>query len=95
MGICIYEPKENKRCYCYAPYRLLDAFAKAQDMDFYILPSSVHDVLLVPAKNDGNISDSRRMVRDINRDIVEPEERLSDEVYYFRRSTGTVKLIPE
>lgn len=74
---------------------LLDAFAKAQERDLFILPSSVHDVLLVPVGNEENISNLRKMVRDINKDIVEPEERLSDEVYYFRRSTGTVELIPE
>ncbi|WP_285824133.1 DUF5688 family protein [Schaedlerella arabinosiphila] len=74
---------------------LLDAFAKAQEMDFFILPSSVHDVLLVPAKNDENISKLRKTVRDINEDTLEPEEWLSDEVYYFRRSTGAVELIPE
>lgn len=74
---------------------LLDAFAKAQETDLFILPSSVHDVLLVPARNEENISKLRKKVRDINEDILEPEEWLSDEVYYFKRSTGSIELIPE
>lgn len=74
---------------------LLDAFAKAKETDLFILPSSVHDVLLVPARKEENISKLRKKVRDINEDILEPEEWLSDEVYYFRRSTRAVELILE
>ncbi len=33
------------------------------------------------------------MVHDINREIVRKDEWLSDEVYYFRRSTGAVEVI--
>lgn len=74
---------------------LLDRFAKAQESDLIILPSSVHELMLLPAREDENAAEFRRIVRHINEEIVEEEERLSDEVYYFRRSTGAVELIPE
>ena len=74
---------------------LLDRFAKAQESDLIILPSSVHEVLLLPAMDDEDVAELRRTVQDINEKKVKEEEWLSDEVYYFRRSTGTVELIPE
>lgn len=74
---------------------LLDRFAKAQESDLIILPSSVHEVLLLPAMDDEDVAELRRTVQDINEKKVKGEEWLSDEVYYFRRSTGAVELIPE
>ena len=74
---------------------LLDRFAKAQESDLIILPSSVHEVILLPAMDDEDAAELRRIVQDINEKEVQEEERLSDEVYYFRRSTGAVELIPE
>ena len=45
--------------------------------------------------DDEDVAELRRTVQDINEKIVKEEEWLSDEVYYFRRSTGAVELIPE
>ena len=44
--------------------------------DFYILPSSIHEVILVPER-------MQEMVKEINQTGVAPEEVLSDSVYYF------------
>ena len=74
---------------------LLNRFAEAHGSDLFILPSSVHEVILLPAKEDENTAELRRIVRETNEEIVNEEEWLSDEVYYFRRSTGAVELIPE
>ena len=48
--------------------------------DFYILPSSIHEVLAVP-KEGADLEAMRRMVYEINRSEVAPEERLSDNVF--------------
>lgn len=50
--------------------------------DIYILPSSVHECIAVP-KSRMPLEELRGMVRDINEDIVDPVERLSDQVYQF------------
>ena len=73
----------------------LNSFAEAQGSDLFILPSSVNEVILLPVKEDENTAELRRIVRETNEGIVNKEEWLSDEVYYFRRSTGAVELIPE
>lgn len=74
---------------------LLNRFSETHGSDLFILPSSVHEVILLPAKEDENTAELRRIVRETNEGIVNEEEWLSDEVYYFRRSTGAVELIPE
>lgn len=51
--------------------------------DYYILPSSIHEVLLL--KDDGN-TDYRgleAMVQEINESAVAPKERLTDTVYHY------------
>ena len=51
--------------------------------DYFILPSSIHEVLLL--RDDGNM-DYRAleaMVKEINVTQVAPEERLSDQVYHY------------
>ena len=53
---------------------------------FYILPSSVHELLLLPeavcGKEEKSIWDLREMVRSVNENEVEDKDRLSDEIYY-------------
>lgn len=55
---------------------------------FYILPSSVHEVILLPSdrKKMFNTESLKGMVAEINRSgEVSDDEVLSDEVYYYDR----------
>lgn len=47
---------------------------------YYIVPSSIHELLLFP-KNIIELEDLREMVADVNREQVAPKDRLSDNVY--------------
>ena len=49
---------------------------------FYILPSSIHEVLVVNT-SEATPSELRNMVREVNATQVAPEERLSDNVYFY------------
>lgn len=51
--------------------------------DFYILPSSIHEVILVPESFGLEPERMQEMVKEINQTGVVPEEVLSDSVYYF------------
>lgn len=51
--------------------------------DFYILPSSIHEVILVPESFGLEPERMQEMVKEINQTGVAPEEVLSDSVYYF------------
>lgn len=78
--------------------RLLDtkALIKASEIaesDLYILPSSTQEVLIVSV-NEINASPSelKNMVREVNISEVSKEERLTDNVYIFRRDTNTIEI---
>ena len=60
-------------------------------IDFYILPSSVHEVIIVPAYVEMDINDLESMVREINITQVDVPDRLSDHVYRYIAGTGIVK----
>lgn len=61
--------------------------------DFLILPSSRHEVLLVPRSMDMSIRDLTDMVREVNRAVVEPKDLLSDHVYRYNSRTGTIRML--
>ena len=56
--------------------------------DFYILPSSIHEVILVgKSDTDGDVDSLCEMVRSINEAEVPVEDRLSDNVYEYDGSS--------
>lgn len=54
--------------------------------NFYVLPSSVHEVIAVPESFGIDKSNLREMVKEINETVVDDEEILSDTVYYYSRA---------
>lgn len=69
---------------------VLERIAEYFHSDFYILPSSIHEVLIVPS--DVAISESAldKMVNDVNSTEVSANEILSDHAYYYRKSDKKV-----
>lgn len=53
--------------------------------NFYVLPSSVHEVIIVPESNSPGREELEHMIVEINETQVEPEEVLSDRAYYYSR----------
>lgn len=51
--------------------------------DFYVLPSSLHEVIILPDSPDMDKATLENMVREINDGQVAPEDRLSDNVYMY------------
>lgn len=61
--------------------------------DFYILPSSVHETILVPAEGRaGTAWVLARTVQEVNRTAVLPEEFLSSHVYRYYAGSGRVDI---
>lgn len=69
----------------------LGSLAESLGSDLYILPSSIHEVLLLPT-DMGQPGELAGIVREVNRTQVQPEERLSDNVYRFCRESGEVRI---
>ena len=61
----------------------MDQAAERVGGDFFILPSSIHEILIV--KDDGEVKAEllRNMVQQINRTELMPEDKLSDNVYHY------------
>lgn len=66
--------------------------ADALQADFYILPSSIHEIILV--KDNGLLEKEglKSMVSDVNRTQVPKEEILSDSVYYYSRERDAITM---
>lgn len=64
---------------------ILKDFAAVVEKDLYVLPSSIHEVILLPAEGTEDSEQLKAMVHEINESQVEDEEVLSDSVYFYRR----------
>lgn len=62
---------------------LLAKFAEKVGCNFYILPSSIHETILLPDTGDLDVDYLIEMVRSVNATEVSPEEILSDNVYKY------------
>ena len=60
---------------------------KIKNNSFYILPSSVHELILVPYSREFCVEYFAGMVREINETQVEATEVLSDSIYFFDKET--------
>ncbi len=69
---------------------LLKEFADKTGSDFYILPSSIHETLLVPVSDEMSVEYLRSLVYEVNRTQVAPEEVLSDNVYLYSRKENKI-----
>lgn len=62
---------------------VLDGIAEQLGGDFYILPSSVHETLIIPKEAGIEYGELETMVREVNVTQVAPDERLSNHVYEY------------
>lgn len=65
---------------------LLQSFSERIGSNLIVLPSSIHEVLLVPAQNENaEMLDFVKMVTNINTYEVDFEERLSNNAYFYNK----------
>lgn len=62
---------------------------------YYILPSSIHETIILPKPCGVPAKELGEMVRDINRTQVNREERLSDCVYEYDKEKSVIRQVPE
>ena len=61
----------------------MDMAAERAGGDFFILPSSLHEVLIVPDNGNVKLEDLENMVREVNATQVAPQDKLTDSVYHY------------
>ena len=72
---------------------ILNEICEMYGSDLLILPSSVHECILLSAKSlNNNYKDLLQMVREVNSQEVGPEDFLADNVYYYKRNSKEITI---
>lgn len=72
---------------------LLRTFAEKIGKNFFILPSSIHELIFVPDTGEGDEKYLIQMVREVNATQVAPEEILSDNVYRYVADDDRIEMV--
>lgn len=75
---------------CILYKNLLEEFAKKVGSDLYIIPSSVHEVLLLPNSIEYDREYLTDLVKEVNSSDLSTEDVLSDHVYYYSRKDDAI-----
>ncbi len=67
-------------------------FADNMEDDIFILPSSVHEVILLPKQFSPDADELKKLIRNINVTELDPQDRLSDNLYEYRRDADKIFL---
>ena len=70
---------------------LLERYAEQYQCDWIVIPSSVHEVLLMPYHSEEMIEKTRTTIQEINCEMLNKEDVLSDHPYLYRK--GKKELI--
>ena len=87
--IPMYVLTNEKRCYgaaCLVYPGMLEIIAEKLQDDFYIIPSSVHEIIVVAKTEYIDSFGLNEMIDEVNRTEVDEEEWLSDHTYLYQRN---------
>lgn len=73
---------------------VLEKIGNILDDDFWLLPSSVHEMIIVPKKFGACPDELKDMVCEINETEIPQEEVLSDEIYEYDAKMHRLKIVP-
>lgn len=78
---------------CMTYPHVIKDFAKKMKQDILILPSSIHEVLLVADTGNYNFEEMSELVKEINETEVPMEDRLSNQIYCYRREIDQIMMV--
>ena len=72
---------------------VLVSISQRVDGNYYLLPSSRHEMIVVPdPEGTSKPSELRQMVYEVNREQVANEDFLSDNIYYYDKEKGKLAI---
>ena len=71
---------------------VLDRIGMITGGDFYIIPSSLHEVLIVPESLGMREAELTGMLRNVNEEVVDNEDKLSDNLLVYDRQRGELSF---
>ncbi|MEG1848606.1 MAG: DUF5688 family protein [Lachnospiraceae bacterium] len=72
---------------------MVKQFSEQLGVDLYILPSSIHEVILVPVSKVMGVKELADMVQEVNETQVEEEEILSNHIYRYSREDESISKV--
>lgn len=84
---------KNAGAACFLYRDLLKDLSQAFGCNLIIIPSSIHETIIVPDRQDDYLGDIKQMVIDINASYIPPEEVLSDSVYYYNMNLDDLAVL--
>ena len=71
------------------------ALAKKLGSNLFIIPSSVHEIIVLRDLGNGELETDRlkEMISYVNQTEVRPEDKLSDSLYYYDRETDKITIV--
>lgn len=82
MFVLTNESKLNGAAMLLCP-ETMDKIAELVGSSYYILPSSIHETLVVPFSDGMNVEELKNMVHEVNSTQLSADEILSDNVYIY------------
>lgn len=73
--------------------QVLEDIGNQIDDDYYLLPSSIHELIILPAQYALSAHELKEMITDINASQLMDEEVLSDHAYYYSRKENRVVAV--
>ena len=70
----------------------LKEVADIHSSGLYILPSSIHEVILLPEDDSCDVEYMKSIIKEINMTELDIEDRLSDNLYYYDRGTDRISI---
>ena len=97
VEVPMYVLTNKKRYYgaaCIVYPNVLEEIGDLLQEDYYIIPSSVHEILFLPASKCIDSEALNSIIEDVNRSQVEDEDWLSDHTYLYQREQKRLLSIP-
>lgn len=77
---------------CIVYPHILEMIWNILQTDYYVLPSSVHEVIITPCHKSITCEELDEMIQDINETQVDAEEVLSNHAYLYEHSSGRLHI---
>ncbi|MCR4869181.1 MAG: DUF5688 family protein [Lachnospiraceae bacterium] len=93
---CMYVLSNQHRIHgasCILYRHILKEIGEKMGCDLYIIPSSVHETLIIPSRLDLDVSQFRKVIMEVNATAVSEEEYLSDHAYLYKRKSNKLQSI--
>lgn len=74
---------------------ILKDFSKKHGGDIYILPLSIHEVILIPADKISDLTKLYEAVSGANSNFVAETDILSNSIYFYDRSKDQIQTLSE